>query len=368
MQKKQLRFLFAGGGTGGHLFPAVAVAEKIRVLLPEADILFIGTKSKIEGRVVPKLGFKFKSIWIKGFSRKLTLENLLFPLKLIVSMIQSILINFKFRPAVAIGTGGYVAGPAIFGSSLLGAKIILIEQNSYPGVTTKLLQGRADEIHISFENSQKYFRDKEKLIVTGNPVRENLIRMNKEVSIRNFGFSSAKKTLLVLGGSLGASSINSAVGNYLGELTKAGVQVIWQTGSRYYEKYKHLAAENVWLSAFIENMNDAYSACDLVLTRAGATSIAEILTLGVPAILVPSPNVAENHQYHNAKALADKGAAILLEDKNLNEKLVDTVLSYLLDENKLNCLSKAAKEMSKPEATTVIAQRAISYAKQEMKN
>jgi UDP-N-acetylglucosamine--N-acetylmuramyl-(pentapeptide) pyrophosphoryl-undecaprenol N-acetylglucosamine transferase len=278
------------------------------------------------------------------------------------------LINIKFRPAVAIGTGGYVAGPAILGSSLLGAKIILVEQNSYPGVTTKLLQSRADEIHISFENSKKYFKEKQKLIVTGNPVRENLVRMNRENSLKQFGFSSAKKTLLILGGSLGAASINSATGNYIEEVTEAGIQIIWQTGSRYYDNYKHLASGNVMVSAFIENMNDAYSACDLVLTRAGATSIAEILTLGVPAILVPSPNVAENHQYHNAKSLADKGAAILLEDKNLSENLAATVLTYLLNENKLADLSKAAKEMSKPEATTVIAQRAISYAKQEMVN
>jgi UDP-N-acetylglucosamine--N-acetylmuramyl-(pentapeptide) pyrophosphoryl-undecaprenol N-acetylglucosamine transferase len=172
--KNKYRFLFAGGGTGGHLFPAVAVAEKIRDLIPDADIMFVGTKSKIEGSLVPKLGFKFKPIWIKGFARKLNFENLLFPLKLFVSIFQSIFININFRPKVAIGSGGYVAGPAIFGSNLIGAKIILLEQNSYPGVTTRLLEKYADEIHISFEDSKKYFKNKEKVFLTGNPVRENL--------------------------------------------------------------------------------------------------------------------------------------------------------------------------------------------------
>jgi UDP-N-acetylglucosamine--N-acetylmuramyl-(pentapeptide) pyrophosphoryl-undecaprenol N-acetylglucosamine transferase len=368
MQKNRFKFLFAGGGTGGHLFSAVAVAEKIRALLPEADILFVGTKSRIEGTVVPKLGFKFKSIWIKGFTRRISVDNLLFPLKLLVSLVQSIVINLKFRPSVAIGTGGYVAGPAIWGSSLVSAKIILIEQNSYPGVTTKLLQNYADEIHLSYEDSKKYFRNERKLYMTGNPVRENLIRTNKFDALQEYGLNPQKKTLLILGGSLGASSINSVVASNIKSLTDLNIQVIWQTGKAYYEKYKDLSSETVWISAFIENMNDAYSACDLVLARAGATSIAEILFLGVPAILVPSPNVAENHQFHNAKSLADKGAAVLLEDKELNEKFISEVKLNLLNDSKLMEMSRIAKQLSKPDATSVIAQRAIKYAKQEINN
>jgi UDP-N-acetylglucosamine--N-acetylmuramyl-(pentapeptide) pyrophosphoryl-undecaprenol N-acetylglucosamine transferase len=368
MLKNRFKFLFAGGGTGGHLFPAVAVAEKIRSILPEADILFIGTKSKIEGRIIPGLGFKFKSVWIKGFSRKITLENLLFPLRLLVSLVQSILINLKFRPTVAIGTGGYVAGPAIWGSSLVGAKIILIEQNSYPGVTTKLLQNCADEIHLSYDDSKKYFRSEHKLYLTGNPVRENLVKTNKSDALEKFGLSSQLKTILILGGSLGASSINSVVADNLKKLTDLNVQVIWQTGKIYYEQYKALSSKKVCVSSFIENMNIAYSACDIVLTRAGATSIAEILYLGVPAILVPSPNVAENHQYYNAKSLAEIGAAVLLEDKDLKEKFVSEIKSNLLDESRLLEMSRKAKQLSKPEATSVIAKRAISFAAQEMLN
>jgi UDP-N-acetylglucosamine--N-acetylmuramyl-(pentapeptide) pyrophosphoryl-undecaprenol N-acetylglucosamine transferase len=368
MQKNRFKFLFAGGGTGGHLFPAIAVAEKIRSILPDSDILFVGTKTRIEGRVVPKLGFKFKSIWIKGFSRRISYDNLLFPLRLVVSLVQSIVINLKFRPSVAIGTGGYVAGPVIWGSSLIGAKIILIEQNSYPGVTTKLLQNHADEIHLSYEDSKKYFRNERKLHMTGNPVRENLVRMNKSDALQKFGLNPKKKTLLILGGSLGASSINSAIEANLKNLTSKDIQLIWQTGKAYYEKYKNMSSEKVWISAFIENMNEAYSACDIVLARSGATTIAELLFLGVPAILVPSPNVAENHQHFNAKSLADKGAAILLEDKKLSESLFDEVLSNLRNDSRLSEMSCVAKQLSKPEATSVIANRAISYAKQEMSN
>ncbi len=360
--KAQYRFLFAGGGTGGHLFPAVAVAEKIKSILPEADILFVGTKSKIEGRVVPKLGFKFKSIWIKGFSRKFNLENLLFPLKLIVSIVQSIFINIKFKPQVAIGSGGYVSGPAIYGSSITGAKIILLEQNSYPGITTRLLEKKSKEIHISFEDSKKYFKEKDKLLLTGNPVRESLTKINKEEALKEFGFNSSKKTLFILGGSLGAYTLNEAAAASLKKIEENGLQVIWQTGKNYIEKYKNLKSKNVWINAFIDNMNYAYAACDLLVARAGASTIAEVLMLGVPAILVPSPNVAANHQYHNAKSLTETEAAILIEDKNIKEKLFDSVIGLINNEEKLKEISANAKALAKPDAARIIAERAIKMA------
>ena len=361
--KRTYRFLFAGGGTGGHLFPAVAVAEKIRDIIPEADIMFIGTKSKIEGRVVPKLGFKFKPIWIKGFSRKLNFENILFPLKLIVSLFQSIFININFRPLVAIGSGGYVAGPAIFGSNLVGAKIILLEQNSYPGVTTRLLERYADEIHISFEDSKKYFKNKEKLFLTGNPVRENLNTINKKEAIKEFNLSAEKKTLLVLGGSLGAASINEAVANSIERFVDNNIQVIWQTGKNYYDKYKSISGKDILIIPFIEKMNSAYSACDLLLSRAGATTIAEINALSISAVLVPSPNVAENHQYYNAKSLTDKGAAILIEDKNLSDELAGTIIKLIFDEVKLDIIKKNAGLLGKKHAASIIANNVIKYAK-----
>jgi UDP-N-acetylglucosamine--N-acetylmuramyl-(pentapeptide) pyrophosphoryl-undecaprenol N-acetylglucosamine transferase len=356
------RFLFAGGGTGGHLFPAVAVAEQIREMKPEADILFIGTKDRIEGRVVPKLGFKFKSIWIKGFSRKINLGNLLFPVKLFVSLIQSLAVNISFRPKVAIGSGGYVSGPAIWAASVIGAKIILLEQNSYPGVTTRLLEKYASEVHLSFQESKKYLRKEKIHRITGNPVRKNLGRMEKAEALEKFKLSPEKKTLLVLGGSLGAKTINEVISESLKILKENNIQVIWQTGKNYFEQFKSKNSEKVKVYDFIEDMNAAYSACDLLLARAGATTIAELLNLGIPTILVPSPNVAENHQYFNAKSLSENEAAILIEDKNLKNELVRSVLETIKSEEKLSDLKLKALSMAKPNAAKIIAQNAIKYA------
>lgn len=357
------RFLFAGGGTGGHLFPAIAVADKIKAIEPESEIMFIGTKSKIEGRVVPKLGYKFSSIWIKGFARKFSMENLLFPLKLVVSVVQSIFINMKFKPLVAVGTGGYVSGPAIFGASIMGAKIFLLEQNSFPGVTTRILEKYADEIHLSFENSKKYFKNKDKLHVTGNPVRVNLGSITKEEALKKFELNSFSRTLLILGGSLGAASINAVVAENISRLKDNNIQVIWQTGLEYFEKYKHLSDNKIKVMSFLDDMNAAYSSCDLLIARAGATTIAEILSLGVPSILVPSPNVAGNHQYYNAKSLADQSAAILIEDKNLGEKFYYSIISIIFDNEKLFHLKKKSLELAKPDATSIIAQRILHEAK-----
>ena len=359
--KSCYRVLIAGGGTGGHLFPAVAVAEKLMEMKPETEILFVGTKSKIEGTVVPNLGFKFKSIWIKGFSRKFNLENFLFPIKLFVSLIQSIVINMKFLPRVAIGSGGYVSGPAILGSSVMGAKIILLEQNSYPGITTRLLERYADEVHISFKDSEKYLRRKDKLHLTGNPVRKNLGAENKEKALAVFRLSTDKKTLLVTGGSLGAGSINKALSTNIRKMEEDGIQILWQTGKNYFKDYENLNTSNVKVLEFIDDMNAAYSVCDLFLARSGATTIAEILALGIPSILVPSPNVAENHQYYNAKSLEEKNAAILIKDENLSDKLFETVVNTISSEKKLKELKQNALKLAKPYAAEVIASRAIKY-------
>jgi UDP-N-acetylglucosamine--N-acetylmuramyl-(pentapeptide) pyrophosphoryl-undecaprenol N-acetylglucosamine transferase len=360
-KENKYRFLFAGGGTGGHLFPAVAVADRIKSLVPEAEILFVGTKSKIEGKVVPELGYKFSSIWIKGFARKFNVENILFPIKLVVSVIQSLIINMKFKPKVAIGSGGYVSGPAIWASSLTGARIILIEQNSYPGVTTKLLEKYADEIHVSFEDTKKYLKNKEKLFLTGTPVRFSLKKIDKTEALKRFKLSSENKTLLVLGGSLGAGSINKAVARVVKDLVKNKIQLIWQTGKGYYQEYKKFSSEFIKVFPFIDKMSYAYSACDLIISRSGST-IAEILALGIPSILVPSPNVAENHQFFNAKSLSDNDAAILIEEKDLNEKLFSEVIAVINDDKRLLALSSRALDLAKPNAAAVIANNAIKYA------
>ena len=356
------RFLFAGGGTGGHLYPAIAVADEIKRLKPESEILFVGTKSKIEGRVIPKLGYGFKSIWIKGFARKFNLENLLFPVKLFVSLVQSLFISFRFKPRVAIGSGGYVAGPAIFGASVMGAKIILMESNSYPGVTTRLLERFADEVHISFDDSKKYLRKPDKIILTGNPVRKELGTITKTEAKKSFGLDEHKFTILVLGGSLGAASINNAVASCVEELEKKSIQIIWQTGKNYYQSYKNINLNSVKILDFIEDMNNAYSACDLLVARAGATTIAELSVLGIPSILIPSPHVAENHQYYNAKSLADKNSAVMIKDSDVKEVLKDRILELVADKNLLKNLSENAKRISKPDAANVIAKSAMNFA------
>lgn len=356
------RFLFAGGGTGGHLFPAIAVADEIKRLKPESEIMFVGTKSKIEGRVIPKLGYGFKSIWVSGFSRKINLSNLLFPLKLFISLFQSLFISMKFKPSVAIGTGGYVAGPAIWGASVLGAKIILMESNSYPGVTTRLLERFANEVHISFDDSKKYLRKPSLIKLTGNPVRKELGTSAKNESKKYFALDENKLTVLILGGSLGAASINNAVANCIDELVKNNLQIIWQTGKYYFNNYKELNSDSVKVVDFIEDMNKAYSACDLLVARAGATTIAELSVLGIPSILIPSPHVAENHQYYNAKSLADNNAALLINDSNVKVELRDKIINVINDGHLLKSLSDNAKKLSRPQAANQIAESAIKFA------
>lgn len=360
--KTRYRFLFAGGGTGGHLFPAIAVANKIRQLKPEAEIMFVGTKGKIEATVAPQCGYKFKSIWIKGFSRKSLSENLLLPLRLAVSLAQSVAISAGFKPRVAIGSGGYVSGPAIWGASVMGAKILLLEQNSYPGVTSRLLEKYAEEVFLGFEDSKKYFKQPEKLKVIGNPVRESLKLKDKSAALSEFGMASGKKTVLILGGSLGAGMVNKTIAGKLEYFKSKGIQIIWQTGKGYYEEYKNLAGKEVWIGAFINNMNSAYSACDVLITRAGATTIAEITALGIASVLVPSPNVAENHQYFNAKSLSDAGAAVLVEEKNLSARFEETVDLLLNNPERLASVREKCGALGKADAAETVAKCAIKFA------
>ncbi|MCF6268297.1 MAG: undecaprenyldiphospho-muramoylpentapeptide beta-N-acetylglucosaminyltransferase [Melioribacteraceae bacterium] len=356
------RYLFAGGGTGGHLYPAIAVAQRIRELQPNSDILFIGTKNKIESRVVPNLGFRFKSIIISGFNRQLNMKNILFPFKLVIGMIQSLLINIKFKPLVAIGTGAYVSGPAIWGATFMGAKAVLLEQNSYPGLTNRLLEKRARKIFLSFEESKKYFRNASKLEVSGNPIRVDITLSNKEEAKRSFGLDAIKKTLVIIGGSLGAKSINEALKNNVENLTALGIEVLWQTGELYYNTYSSIENENIKIVKYFDDIAKAYSAADLLIARAGATTIAEVAQISIPVIFVPSPNVAANHQYKNAKVLVDAEAAELIEDRELNEKLVDVVKDIIFDNTKLDKLKLSIKKFAKPDAIKTISNEIIKMA------
>ncbi|MCX6171144.1 MAG: undecaprenyldiphospho-muramoylpentapeptide beta-N-acetylglucosaminyltransferase [Ignavibacteriales bacterium] len=356
------RFVFAGGGTGGHLYPALAVAQQIRLLKPESEILFVGAKNKIEERIVPEYGFNFKAIWVSGFSRKLNLSNLLFPFKLFVSMIQSLVINFNFKPRVAVGSGAYVSGPVIWAASVLGAKVILLEQNSYPGVTNRMLERKAHEIHIAFEESKKYFRDESKLKLSGNPIRINLKLGDKAEAVKSFGLDPSRKVLLVVGGSGGARSINLAVESNLGKMIESGIQIIWQTGQFYYMHYKNLENKSVKIFPFISDMSAAYSACDVVLARSGATTIAEVAFLKLPVIFVPSENVAANHQYKNAKALKVANAAELIEDKNLADELLPVINEMILNVSRHEIMKKNIAAFAQPQAARTIAENAISLA------
>ncbi len=360
--KIKYRYLFAGGGTGGHLYPAIAVAQKILEIQPEAEILFVGTKTKIESKVVPQKGFNFKPIWISGFSRKLNFTNLLFPIKLFVAMMQSLMICIKFKPQVAIGTGAYVSGPAIWGATFMGAKGVLLEQNSYPGITNRLLENRVQKIFLSFEKSKNYFRDKSKLDVAGNPIRIDILLRNKEEAKKQCGLNASKKNLVIIGGSLGAKSLNDVINNNLDELVNIGIQILWQTGDIYYEKYSSSDNENVKIVRYLDDIAKAYSAADLIIARAGATTIAEVAHLGLPVIFVPSPNVAENHQYKNAEVLKNANAAELIEDGNFGVTIIEKVKSLIFDNRKLEELSFNIKKFDKPNAVDQIANEIIKMA------
>jgi UDP-N-acetylglucosamine--N-acetylmuramyl-(pentapeptide) pyrophosphoryl-undecaprenol N-acetylglucosamine transferase len=360
--------MFAGGGTGGHLFPAIAIAEEIRRREPGAEILFVGTRQKIEARVVPGYGYGFRTIWISGFHRGLKLSNLTFPFKVIVSIMQAISIIRDFRPHVVVGTGGYVSGPVLRAAIMLKLPTLIQEQNSYPGVTTRVLARKVNEVHLTFESSRRHLRRTDNVFVTGNPTRRDLENVDRIAACTYFGFSpeARKKTLLVFGGSLGAHTINQAVKLGLDRLVQGELRIIWQTGVEDYPDAGRDAARyprgTVWVSAFIDRMDYAYVLSDLVISRAGATTLAELTRLGKPSILVPYPHAAADHQTENARTLASQGAAELLTDREVSEKLVATV-DALLSSGQLESMGTQSKKLGKPAAAGEIAQRVIHLAR-----
>ncbi|MDI6766568.1 MAG: undecaprenyldiphospho-muramoylpentapeptide beta-N-acetylglucosaminyltransferase [Bacteroidota bacterium] len=363
-----IRVILAGGGTGGHLFPAIAIADEIKKIEPKSEILFIGTKGKIESQVVPQTGYQFATIWISGFHRDMRIKNLLFPLKVIVSMIQAYTIIKQFKPDVVIGTGGYVSGPILRMAAYLKVPSLIHEQNSYPGVTTRLLAPKVNEVHLTFESSKKYFPALENVFITGNPTRQNLENVNQKDAYEFFGFEAENKskTILVFGGSLGAAAINRAVERWLDELMKKNLRLIWQTGAEEEMRAKEKAAKyprnQIWVSSFIHRMDYAYFVSDLVICRAGATTIAELTRLGKPAILVPYPHAAANHQAENAVSLAQSGAAKIISDDEVEEKLFNEI-TQVLDDSILARMSEQSKKIGKPNAASDIAQRVIQLSK-----
>jgi UDP-N-acetylglucosamine--N-acetylmuramyl-(pentapeptide) pyrophosphoryl-undecaprenol N-acetylglucosamine transferase len=362
---KKLKFIFAGGGTGGHLFPAIAIAEEIKLLEPDSDILFIGNKDRIEGRVVPQYGFNFRNIRISGISRKMNLSNLLFPFKLLISVLKSIGFILKFKPDVVIGTGGYVSGPVLWSASFLGHKTVLQDHNSYPGITTRLLSSKAKQAHLAFEEAKKYFKKQDNLFLTGFPIRRSFEKIDKLEALNNFGFKADKKTIFITGGSQGAKNINDSILHIIRELNDFGIQVIWQTGSLQYNEIKKECEKypNVVVFEFIKDMNKAFSACDFAVTRAGATTIGELMNMEVPAILIPLPTAAEDHQTKNAKALCDKKAGVLIPENELKEKLKNEIYDLTNDDRKLNEIKESLQKLQIKDSAKLIAQSIINLAK-----
>lgn len=354
--------LLAGGGTGGHLFPALAIADEIKRLRPNARFLFLGTKDKIEARVVPERGYPFRAIWISGFHRGLKPANLIFPVKVAVSLIQSFSVIRSFKPDAVIGTGGYVCGPILFAASMMGIPTVVHESNSYPGITTRLLAARMTRVFTAFEVTNRWMKRRDNIELTGTPVRASLGTVSRADGARRFGLDPGKPTLLVFGGSLGAASINAALLDAIVPLVDAGLQIVWQTGRPEYERIVAATPRStaVWIGSFIDRMEDAYAASDLVVCRAGATTIAELTALGKPAILVPYPYAAADHQTMNARTLADAGAAVMIRDVDAAAQLIEAAKSLLQDEQRRADMSAACRRMGRPDAGRRIAETILA--------
>lgn len=348
---KNFKFIISGGGTGGHIYPAIAIANELKHRFPAAEILFVGAKDKMEMQKVPQAGYPIKGLWIAGLQRKLTFQNLLFPIKLVSSLLKSFAIIYKFKPNVVIGTGGFASGPLLQAANTFGIPTVIQEQNSYPGITNKLLSKKANKICVAYENLEQFF-PKHKMILTGNPVRQDLIDIEskRDEAIRHFNLDAPKKTLLILGGSLGARRVNQLIEMELHFLLDQNIQIIWQCGKLYLDEYKKYNAENVQVLAFIERMDLVYAAADFVISRAGASSVSELCIVGKPVVFIPSPNVAEDHQTKNAQAIVDQKGALLLKEKELDEKFEMVFSNLIADKNLQKQLSESIKKLAKVSA------------------
>jgi UDP-N-acetylglucosamine--N-acetylmuramyl-(pentapeptide) pyrophosphoryl-undecaprenol N-acetylglucosamine transferase len=369
-----MKVLISGGGTGGHIFPAVSIANALREMDPNCDILFVGALGRMEMERVPQAGYKIVGLPVRGIDRSRPWRNIKVLIDFVRSMWQVRKIIRTFRPDVGVGVGGYASGAAMKVAAKMGVPILLQEQNGFAGVTNKMLKNDAQKICVAYDGMERFFPS-EKLILTGNPVRQNLTTGTKEGAIEYFNktfgmeFTTNRKTLLIIGGSLGARTINQSIIAHLPELINSGVQVIWQTGKYYFEDCKQALSSllltlntqhsTIICTDFISQMPDAYALADLVISRAGASSISELCLLGKPSILVPSPNVAEDHQTHNAMALVNKHAAVLVKDMEAHEKMVQTALQLIQDEITLQDLQTNILTLALPDSAKLIAQEVI---------
>ena len=358
------KFILSGGGTGGHIYPAIAIANELKSHFPDADILFVGAQDKMEMQKVPQAGYPIKGLWIAGLQRRLTFDNALFPVKLLSSLLKSRQIIKQFKPDVVIGTGGFASGPLLQMANSAGIPTVIQEQNSYPGITNKLLSKKANAICVAYEKLERFF-PKEKIVLTGNPVRQDLITIDgkRAEGISHFNLDLNKKTILILGGSLGARRVNQLIEKELEFFASQKVQLLWQCGKLYFEEYQKYNSENVQVMAFIERMDLVYAAADIVISRAGASSVSELCIVGKPVIFIPSPNVAEDHQTKNAKSVADKNGAILIRETDLDTTFEATFSDLIANENKQVELSQNIKNLALPNATKAIVEEIIKLIK-----
>jgi len=350
--KQSVNIILSGGGTGGHIYPAISIANELKAKYPDANFLFVGAKDKMEMEKVPQAGYAIEGLWISGLQRQLTLKNLSFPFKLLSSLWNAQKIIKRFKPTVVIGTGGFASGPTLYAASRKGIKTVVQEQNSYPGITNKLLSKKADKICVAYDGLERFF-PADKIVKSGNPVRQDLldIKDKREETLEFFKLDVAKKTLVIIGGSLGARAVNNLVEKHIEWLVELGVQVIWQTGKLYYEEFKKYdKLEGVQTFAFLNRMDLTYAAADVLISRAGASSISELCIVGKPVIFIPSPNVAEDHQTKNALSVVNKDAALLLKESELT--VFKTMFSELISDEKLQQkLSENIKKLALPNAT-----------------
>lgn len=368
MENNSLRIIVSGGGTGGHIFPAISIANAIKEQYPDTEILFVGALGRMEMQRVPAAGYKIIGLPVAGFDRKHLLKNIGVLIKLFRSQCMAKKIIKGFKPHAAVGVGGYASGPTLKTAGQMGIPTLIQEQNSYAGVTNKLLAKSAKKICVAYDGMERFF-DKDKIILTGNPVRQNLLnkKMNREEAVRSFGLDPTKKTVLIIGGSLGARTINNCVMEALDKIKASDVQFIWQTGKIYIEEARQAVKKAgnlsmLYTTDFISDMAAAYSAADIVISRAGAGSISEFCLLGKPVILVPSPNVAEDHQTKNALALVNKEAALYIKDSEAPELLIDTALRTVKDTETLKRLSKNITKLAFKDSANVIANEVCKLA------
>ena len=364
MSQNHPTLILAGGGTGGHLYPALAIADEVRSTDPQAAIVFVGTKDRIESRVVPQKGYELRVIWTAGVQRRLSLKNLLVPVKLAVSLIQSFFVINRVKPDVVVGTGGYVCGPVLLAASLLGIPIVIHESNSLPGITTRILAGRATKVFLGFEDAARHLKRKDNLEFVGTPTRKGFSHAGREQGLAAFSLDREKTTVLIFGGSLGASSLNKAILPMIDMLINSGTQVIWQTGSEHYDSIRGQLEDKLvgWVGPFIDNMELAYAAADVVVCRAGATTIAELTCIGKAAILVPYPFAAEDHQTYNAQSLVNAGAAEMIRDADLSQRLESVLMNIVNNKALQESMAAAGKRLGKPDAGRIVADYILQLA------